>query len=386
MCNFALMKFHLNNKENLLIAGAWTLVYASAPLFTWYIDTLNGHDFNVRLLLDTWGITTIMLVLFLIHHFILVPKLFITKRYMAYAFAILLGMSAFATLMIYHEPKPFRHEKPFHMRHDGKHDTENHSVPHHPKNHDKHHNPHNSLTPPDIARMIIVLMMIGVDLGFVAWTNGQKLQQRLLLLEKQNLKQELEQLRYQINPHFFMNTLNNIHVLVDIDQEMAKRAIIELSGLMRHALYNSSESVTPLQNEIEFLRQYISLMKLRFDNHLSLKYDLPDAPSFNIVTPPLLFATFIENAFKHGISYQTPSFINISLGVDNDKKEIHFRCENSRNITTQKNTNTEKHGIGLSNVRKRLDLQYGNDYSLIINTEDPQRFIVELTLPTVSCT
>lgn len=386
MCNFALMKIRMNNKENLLIAGAWTLVYASAPLFTWYIDTLNGHDFNVRLLLDTWGITTIMLVLFLIHHFILVPKLFITKRYMAYAFAILLGMSAFATLMIYHEPKPFRHEKPFHMRHDGKHDTENHSVPHHPKNHDKHHNPHNSLTPPDIARMIIVLMMIGVDLGFVAWTNGQKLQQRLLLLEKQNLKQELEQLRYQINPHFFMNTLNNIHVLVDIDQEMAKRAIIELSGLMRHALYNSSESVTPLQNEIEFLRQYISLMKLRFDNHLSLKYDLPDAPSFNIVTPPLLFATFIENAFKHGISYQTPSFINISLGVDNDKKEIHFRCENSRNITTQKNTNTEKHGIGLSNVRKRLDLQYGNDYSLIINTEDPQRFIVELTLPTVSCT
>lgn len=386
MCNFALMKFHLNNKENLLIAGAWTLVYASAPLFIWYIDMLNEHEFNMGLVYDTWIITTIMLVLFLIHHFILVPKLFITKRYMAYAFAILLGMSAFATLMIYHEPKPFRHEKPFHMRHDGKHDTENHSVPHHPKNHDKHHNPHNSLTPPDIARMIIVLMMIGVDLGFVAWTNGQKLQQRLLLLEKQNLKQELEQLRYQINPHFFMNTLNNIHVLVDIDQEMAKRAIIELSGLMRHALYNSSESVTPLQNEIEFLRQYFSLMKLRFDNHLSLKYDLPDAPSFNIVTPPLLFATFIENAFKHGISYQTPSFINISLGVDNDKKEIHFRCENSRNITTQKNTNTEKHGIGLSNVRKRLDLQYGNDYSLIINTEDPQRFIVELTLPTVSCT
>lgn len=353
---------------------------------------LNEHEFNMGLVYDTWIITTVFLAMFLVHHFILVPKFFSTKRYSAYTFAISIGLAIFLAIMYYHKPRHFEHGKPVHMTHTPEPKPDNPELkpdirefkPHEPEL--KPHERHNSLTPPDIARMIIVLMMIGVDLGFVAWTNGQKLQQRLLLLEKQNLKQELEQLRYQINPHFFMNTLNNIHVLVDIDQEMAKRAIIELSGLMRHSLYNSSESVTPLQNEIEFLRQYISLMKLRFDNHLSLKYDLPDAPSFNIVTPPLLFATFIENAFKHGISYQTPSFINISLGVDNDKKEIHFRCENSRNITTKKTTNTEKHGIGLSNVRKRLDLQYGNDYSLIINTEDPQRFIVELTLPTVSCT
>ena len=96
------------------------------------------------------------------------------------------------------------------------------------------------------------------------------MRQRLLLLEKQNLKQELEQLRYQINPHFLMNTLNNIHALVDIDKERAQRAIVDLSGLMRHALYKSSTPIVPMKEETEFLQQYISLMRLRYSDKVEL--------------------------------------------------------------------------------------------------------------------
>lgn len=106
-----------------------------------------------------------------------------------------------------------------------------------------------------------------------------------------------------------MNTLNNIHVLVDVDKERAKRAIIELSGLMRHSLYNGGEGMTPLQNEIDFLRQYISLMQLRFGNRVKLECHMPDTPSPDVMIPSLLFATFIENAFKHGISHKTRSYI-----------------------------------------------------------------------------
>lgn len=370
------MKSGWRNKENLLIAVAWTLVYASAPLYSWYADIVNGFDFHFDKVFGTWIVMAFFLVLYLIHHFIIVPKFFLKKRYVAYGVSLCLAISLFTAALIWQAPRHFGPNEHKERKHAHRHREEGKMMPM-----DK--GPRFSkkmLDPPDVARLVIALMMIGVDLGWVAWVNSQKLQRRLLLLEKQNLKQELEHLRYQINPHFFMNTLNNIYVLVDLDQERAKRAIIELSGLMRYSLYNKSDSMTPLQNEIDFLRQYISLMKLRFANKVDLNIDLPDAPSADIMMPPLLFATFVENAFKHGISYQKPSFINISLAVDKEKKTIHFRSENSRNeisVTTQDGY----HGIGLDNVRKRLDLQYGEDYFLNINDEVSERFVVDLKLP-----
>lgn len=367
------MKSLFANKEYLIIAVVWMLIYAMAPLYIWYADTLNGFDFNIGRIYGMWMTTTMFLLLYIIHHFILVPRFFVTKRYAVYGVGLCLCMTLFALRQIYHTPKPNGHKEHMHMPHDMKHDgmgDEHREMP---------RTPRNILSPPDIACIIMALLMLGADIGTVAWMNSQKLRRRLLLLEKQSLKQKLEHLRYQINPHFFMNTLNNIHVLVDVDQERAKRAIIELSKLMRHSLYNGHESQTALQNEVEFLRQYISLMQLRFGSRVSLQADIPDAPSHDIMVPPLLFATFVENAFKHGISYQRPSFIHISLGVDDESKEIRFRCENSRNDSAA--TTDGYHGIGLVNVRKRLDLQYAGGYTLSINDEDPECFVVNLILP-----
>ncbi len=340
---------------------------------------VNDTDFEWNQVIGTWSLMTLFLILFIVHHFILMPWLFLKKRYMAYCAALIIGLALFTARLVHHEPGHFNHRPPHHhMPHERRTDF---GMP--PPRHDRMPRPprrKKMLTPPDIARLLIALMMIGVDLGGMAWINSRILRQRLLLLERQNLKQELEHLRYQINPHFFMNTLNNIHVLIDIDQERAKQAVIELSRLMRHSLYNGSESVTPLQNEVDFLRQYISLMQLRFGNRVEVKVDLPDAPSLDILVPPLLFATFVENAFKHGISYQTASYIHMSLSVDSQRDVINFKCENSRS-TIANATNDGHHGIGLHNVRKRLDLQYADSYSLAIDDSDPQRFAVELTLP-----
>ena len=371
------MKDYWRNVEYQLIAVVWTIVYTAAPLYMWYTDQVNDFAFNWDRVFDAWIMTTMFLILHMVHHFLLMPRLFFKKRHTAYGIALALCMAAFTATTISHSPKHFPHKEKIFMPH------KNQSFRHHDKDRFTDKAPHmhkKMLAPPDVARLIIALLMIGIDLGSAAWIHSQKLRQRLLLLEKQSLKQELEHLRYQINPHFFMNTLNNIHVLVDIDQERAKRAIIELSGLMRHSLYNSSESLTPLQNEIKFVRQYISLMELRFGKRVKVDADLSDAPSSDIMIPPLLYATFIENAFKHGISHQSPSYIYINVNVNENENTIHFRCENSRNPLASP-TQDGHHGIGLNNVRKRLDLQYGDQYSLLIIDNNPNRFIVDLTLP-----
>ena len=122
-------------------------------------------------------------------------------------------------------------------------------------------------------------------------------------LERQRLESELQYLKYQLNPHFFMNTLNNIYALVDLNTEQAKKTIIELSKLMRYVLYEANKNQISLEHEIQFLENYIALMKLRYIDNLNIRTEFPVVvPCVQI--PPLLFISLLENAFKHGVSYQ----------------------------------------------------------------------------------
>ena len=191
-------------------------------------------------------------------------------------------------------------------------------------------------------------------------------------LEKQNLQTELEYLKHQINPHFFMNTLNNIHALIDIDAEKAKETVIELSKIMRYILYDSSQPLIPLQKEITLMNNYIELMRIRYTDPIDITVSVPEhVPDVKI--PPLLFITFIENAFKHGISYRHASFVHVAIEVQ--EKELSFYIMNS-------NFNQLPHdtGIGLENVTKRLNLLYGNKYTLSIRAEEDV-YRVTLVIP-----
>jgi LytS/YehU family sensor histidine kinase len=184
-------------------------------------------------------------------------------------------------------------------------------------------------------------------------------------LEKENLNQQLQYLRYQINPHFFMNTLNNIHALVDIDPAEAKECILELSKLMRYILYEGSKPTIPLDKETEFLKQYISLMRIRYQDNVKIEVELPGSlPGVEI--PPLLFISFVENAFKHGVSYDEDSFIKVKMEVIDDM--IHFQCVNSRHAPRHANGKDTRKGIGMENVKKRLDLLYGDDYVMEVKS------------------
>ena len=237
----------------------------------------------------------------------------------------------------------------------------------------------------DIVATIIFILMIGMNLGVKFYFRQQKDRDRMMKLENENLEQQLEYLKYQINPHFLMNTLNNIHALVDIDPEQAKETIVELSKIMRFMLYEGNKQKVPLRQEIIFLQNYIELMRMRYSDQVAISVNLPDMiPDRDI--PPLLLITFVENAFKHGVSYQQKSFINIDISTTqkatdnkiggNHQTYLHFKCSNSKLPQPQ-----ESHGgVGLQNARRRLDLLYGSTYTLDIDDAD-DTYTVVLTMP-----
>ncbi|MCG8696961.1 MAG: response regulator [Bacteroidales bacterium] len=171
-------------------------------------------------------------------------------------------------------------------------------------------------------------------------------------------------LRNQVSPHFLMNTLNSIHAQIDINAEEAQSSIIILSKLMRHLLYESENMLNPIGMEIDFIRNYVDLMRLRFiglyDIQLTVEENIPNAK-----IPPLLFTSLLENAFKHGIVSKPNAFIHVELKAE--ESNIIFE---TRNYIPDQPRKNEVGGIGIENTRKRLDLIYSNNYDYNINTDN----------------
>jgi len=217
------------------------------------------------------------------------------------------------------------------------------------------------------------ILILGFSLGLKLLEKVSLDEKKRKELEKEKLNSELAFLKNQINPHFFFNTLNNIYALIISDQEKAQNSVLELSKLMRYLLYESEKGETKLIDEITFMNHYIDLMKLRLNQKVILSVKLPEPPP-DINIPALLFIPFIENAFKHGVSYRNPSFIEIRMDANN--KIIQFNIRNSK---VNNKVNKEYSGIGLDNVKKRLNLLFPNRYNLEIR-ENEDEFAVELLL------
>ena len=227
---------------------------------------------------------------------------------------------------------------------------------------------------PEVMKLIMGILLVGVDLGAFFYVESRRKERRMKELQAEHLSQQLESLRYQINPHFFMNTLNNIHALVDIDPEKAKESIEVFSKMMRILLYEDQAPTIPLAKELDFIEHFISLMRLRYPEE-SVRIDtvFPEDRT-GAVVPPLVMASLVENAFKHGISYSSESFIRIKVEIQGGK--IVFRCVNSSHHSGE----GSKQGIGLDNIRKRLDLLYSQAYTLSID-EARGQYDVMLTIP-----
>lgn len=180
-----------------------------------------------------------------------------------------------------------------------------------------------------------------------------------------NLESELQNLRYQLQPHFFFNSLNNIYSLIAISPTKAQDTVLGLSKLMRYLLYETNHKEVDLAHEISFLTNYIKLMEIRQSGKTTTKYAFLEVDEKVHFIAPLLFIPMIENAYKHGVSATLPSQIHFSLELKNN--QLVFI---SSNTSFPKNeTDISGSGIGLDNLRKRLELYYPGRHELTIQTE-----------------
>ena len=176
---------------------------------------------------------------------------------------------------------------------------------------------------------------------------------------KSRTEAELTNLRNQLNPHFLLNTLNNIYALTAFDTEKAQQAIQELSKLLRYVLYEDQQTFVPLEKEVDFIINYIELMRIRISAQTKIETHFDIKPNSQSSIAPLLFISLIENAFKHGISPTEQSFIDIRI----TEKENTISCVIRNSNFPKSSADKSGSGIGLEQVQKRLKLLYPNHYA-----------------------
>lgn len=374
-------------QENVTYIAMWLLLF-STPMLILIIHASSNSNLDI----DWWTIMHIEEILamyfvaFLVHNFLLAPMLLYKQQTWRYVCSILILMVAFIALQSW--IRPIMHEQQRHrpraempmMQRYYKADNFRDDRPR-PQFDDRPRpqfkEPRPFIGPAELTNTLALIFLMGMNLGVKLYYKADKDRNRMQQLEKENLKQRLNYLRYQISPHFFMNTLNNIHALVDIDPEKAKKSIVELSKLMRHILYDGDTNISPLSDEVQFLQNYIALMKMRFTGMVKVNTDFPAMTSQKGIAP-LILAIFAENAFKHGVSYKSPSNIDMTLRCHNNEF-ILFTCKNSKRKDGAKEKDLDG-GIGLRNVKNRLELIYGDRYHIDIkDTED--NYKVRLLLP-----
>ena len=181
--------------------------------------------------------------------------------------------------------------------------------------------------------------------------------QKLKEVEAERATAELRNLRSQINPHFLLNTLNNIYALTAFDTPKAQQAIQELSKMLRHILYDYQQPKVALSDEVEFLQNYVNLMRIRLSDSVDVKFQTFIAnPQLEVA--PMVFISLVENAFKHGVSPSEPSFIHIQ--IESADNQIVCDIQNSNHPKTA--NDHSGHGIGLQQVQRRLELTYPDHY------------------------
>lgn len=388
------MTTHMNyRKEHLIYTSIWLMLYLS-PLASLYMRMSSNPNiaFSWHEILNAWAFNTIWLVLMLIHNFLLLPVLIIKRRtwqYLVLSLALLISCTFVSYLARPGGPHSHKKRKLMEMNdrnyyicgksdmcrkpiHGGK----SFPMPRYNPDELRPIRPVPMMGPGDAVAFFGGLMLMGMNLGVKLYFKTQEDRDHQEMLEKQDLERQLEYLRYQVNPHFFMNTLNNIHALVDINPERAKTTIVELSKMMRYILYEGDKKLIPLQREALFLKNYIELMRLRYSSRVSINLDIPEMMP-DVMLPPLLLIIFVENAFKHGVSYAAPSFIDIKVEVTQEM--LQFKCRNSRQ-EQKPDEKKKKGGVGLANARRRLDLLFHDKYSLEIK-EDDKEYDVQLEIP-----
>ena len=383
-------------QETIIYLVLWRLLFM-APVLSFYIRTatVGNVSFDWHEVFIVWQRYAVFFAIFLLHNHLLAPLLVYRQKKVLYLSALAVLIALFTVYQCTNRPNdigrhkgppPHKMERPEFVDEPGFPDDPDFSgMPKRPEFPDNKkpprkpdHRPPVIVGQHDIISVVILILLLGANLGIKLYFRHQADRKRLDMLEKENLHQQLDYLKYQLNPHFLMNTLNNIHALIEIDSNEAQEAVLELSKMLRYVLYESNSERVPLTKEIEFLRNYTHLMRMRYSDSLHFSFSEP-ANVGGISIAPLLFVTFVENAFKHGVSYQEASFIDITMAVG---RRLVFTCRNSKHpVDSSTRPASEQGGVGLTNIRRRLDLIYGKNYSLTVNeTTDIYNVYLEIPL------
>ncbi len=339
------------NVFTLLHIVAWIIVFI-LPLYFFASEWARNSSFLYRYYVSA----CVYGLLFYLNYFLLVPKLYFNKKRSYYlivtavVITLLFFVEGFLTTHLFHQTTTEKEVQAM---------LQNFAAQ------------HNLSRPPfgqfHLFQFILVSILItGFSIGLRISEKYSQQEKHQKELEKVRLSTELAFLKNQVSPHFFFNTLNNIYSLIQINSDDAQKAVLKLSKLMRYLLYESEQGAVKLEQEIDFMNNYIDLMKLRLSNKVDLQVKFPDQ-SNGLMIPPLLFIPFIENAFKHGISYKEKSFIHISLAVC--PEDILFECSNST-LNSAENRDSQFSGIGLDNVSKRLNLLFPEKHEMELNQAD----------------
>lgn len=297
---------------------------------------------------DVWIDLFMSIVLVYVNLYILLPKLFYPKKYLQYGL-ILLGCllcggiySRFAG-WYYLIPWSKAHDYAMYLK-----------------------EPKYFYIPVRIARNTLgYVPVVGVTMFLQLIQNAYVNERRMRALEEEKHQAEMDLLKAQVHPHFFFNTLNSLYALTMVKSDKGPEVVLQLSELMHYVLYEANAPLVPLETEIAHLRNYIEIEQLRFGDRLDLQFNVPaDAAGQMIV--PLLLLPFIENAFKHSLSHETEkAWIHIDLRLE--EKYLRMKVANSYHAGEPK---SKPPGIGLTNVRKRLELSYPEQHQLDIRPEN----------------
>ena len=360
--------------EPILVALLWVLLFAS-PII------LDDSDYSLDWshIFTAWLTFIPFFILFLINRFILLPHLFFKDRRPLFVVMVMV-LIAVMSVVDYSFQSANNHQiikpgiqGPVHRRPNPNEMPPPPTGDRGPDSKTGRPNPPRQL-PPYLSFMIVSILIIGFDTSLKLSVKWVQSEQKRMTAEKDNVNSQLAFLRNQVSPHFFMNTLNNIHALIDVDTNEARESIIRLSKLMRHLLYNTDVELISIKEEIDFIETYMDLMKMRYSENVRIELRLlKEIPNKRI--PPLLFTSYVENAFKHGISYQQASFVEVTFSFT--EGNLIFEVRNSKPETKRDSSPV---GIGIENSRKRLDLIYGDNYSLeVMDRKD--EFCINLNIP-----
>jgi len=332
----------IEKKDIWLLAAqvaVWLVILFAMPLAT-YLSTQDAHATRTSFFV-VWGLFQSPLVVYFLNFYLLGPYLFFKRRYWLFAlcnFVIILGLNSQFFYVYFHR----------------------NNIPHMPAM-------SSTMWIGFFSGLLMFLvlncMVAAIAIGIRHFIRTRQIKQQLKDEKAKNTEAELAWLKNQINPHFLFNTLNNISSLVQIDADKAQDAIAQLSDLLRYAMYETNKKTVPILGEVDFMRNYIELMKLRCNDKTEVNYQF-SIINYQLEVAPLLFISLIENAFKHGVSSSRPSKIDIRLELKESgdgSQELVFTCDNTN--FPKDDTDRSGSGIGLENTRRRLDLMYADRYT-----------------------